>query len=71
MRVVFFCSDENHFRAIMKATDDRGCDIVLEMLANENLAKDLEVLALGARVMVSQRRGYIVSIAFCSIYGFW
>ncbi|CAG0886614.1 unnamed protein product [Darwinula stevensoni] len=50
-------NDENHIRAIMKATDDRGCDIVLEMLANENLAKDLEVLAIGARVMVIGSRG--------------
>ena len=29
----------------MKLTDGRGVDVVLEMLANVNLAKDLTVLA--------------------------
>jgi NADPH2:quinone reductase len=44
---------------IMKITKGRGVNIVLEMLANVNLAKDLTVLAHGGRVVVIGNRGTI------------
>jgi NADPH2:quinone reductase len=44
---------------LKKLTDDRGVDIILEMLANVNLAKDLTVLAKNGRVIVGGNRGSI------------
>jgi NADPH:quinone reductase len=44
---------------IMKATDGRGVDIILEMLANENLAHDLKLLAPNGRVVIIGNRGEI------------
>ena len=38
-------------------TDGRGVDVILEMLANVNLAKDLDLLALHGRVVVIGNRG--------------
>jgi NADPH2:quinone reductase len=40
-------------------TGGRGVDVVLEMLANVNLAKDLQILAPGGRVVVIGSRGPI------------
>ena len=45
---------------IKSLTQDRGVDIVLEMLANVNLAKDLEALAKNGRVVVIGSRGPVV-----------
>jgi NADPH2:quinone reductase len=45
--------------AILKATDGRGVDVVLEMLANVNLAADLKLLARFGRVIVIGSRGDI------------
>ncbi len=47
----------DHFEQIMKATDGRGVDVIVEMLANVNLGKDLTVLAKGGRVVVIGSRG--------------
>jgi NADPH2:quinone reductase len=44
---------------LLKLTGGRGVDLVLEMLANVNLAKDLGVLALKGRVVVIGNRGNI------------
>jgi len=44
---------------LMKLTAGRGVDVVLEMLANVNLAKDLSVLASHGRVVVIGNRGNI------------
>jgi NADPH2:quinone reductase len=44
---------------LMKLTGERGVDLILEMLANVNLAKDLSVLALKGRVVVIGNRGNI------------
>jgi NADPH2:quinone reductase len=44
---------------LVKLTRGRGVDVVLEMLANVNLAKDLSVLAQGGRVVVIGNRGSI------------
>jgi NADPH2:quinone reductase len=45
--------------AILKATNGRGVDIVLEMLANVNLSADLKLLARFGRVIVIGSRGDI------------
>jgi len=44
---------------LMKLTGQRGVDVILEMLANVNLAKDLTVLAPKGRVVVIGNRGNI------------
>jgi NADPH2:quinone reductase len=44
---------------IMKATDGRGVDIILEMLANVNLAHDTRLLANRGRVIVIGNRGEV------------
>lgn len=43
--------------AIMKATGGRGVDVILEMLANVNLAADLKLLATKGRVIIIGSRG--------------
>jgi NADPH:quinone reductase len=43
--------------AILKATGGRGFDIILEMLANVNLAADLKLLATKGRVIIIGSRG--------------
>ena len=42
---------------IMKATDGRGVDVILEMLANVNLGGDLKLLVTNGRVIVIGSRG--------------
>ena len=44
---------------ILGLTKGRGVDVILEMLANVNLAKDLTLLALSGRVVVIGNRGNI------------
>ncbi len=44
---------------IAKLTNGHGADVVLEMLANVNLAKDLGILAQGGRVVVIGSRGTV------------
>ncbi|MEJ7710368.1 MAG: zinc-binding dehydrogenase [Pyrinomonadaceae bacterium] len=44
---------------VMPLTENRGVDIVLEMLANVNLDKDLNVLAKNGRVVVIGSRGTV------------
>jgi NADPH2:quinone reductase len=44
---------------IMRISGGRGVDVVLEMLANVNLAKDLTLLARNGRVIVIGNRGTI------------
>jgi NADPH2:quinone reductase len=44
---------------IMKATAGRGVDIILEMLANVNLANDTKLVAPNGRVIVIGNRGEI------------
>ena len=46
-----------HFEQIMKATGGRGVDLIVEMLANVNLGKDLTILAKGGRVVIIGSRG--------------
>jgi NADPH2:quinone reductase len=42
---------------IMKASSDKGMDVILEMLANVNLGGDLKMLAQQGRVVVIGSRG--------------
>jgi len=49
----------DHFEQIMKATDGRGVDVIVELLANVNLGKDLTILAKGGRVAIIGSRGRV------------
>jgi NADPH2:quinone reductase len=44
---------------ILEATGGRGVDVILEMLANVNLAKDLGLIALRGRIVIIGSRGPI------------
>lgn len=48
---------ENYLDEISKITDGLGVDIVLEMLANVNLQRDFNVLAMFGRIVVIGNRG--------------
>jgi NADPH2:quinone reductase len=50
---------EGYTEEIMALTKGRGVDVILEMLADVNLAKDLTLLALRGRVVVIGNRGSI------------
>lgn len=56
---VFEHSKAGYHEEIMKATGGRGVDIILEMLANVNLATDLKLLAMNGRVIIIGNRGEI------------
>jgi NADPH2:quinone reductase len=47
----------DHFERIMKATSGHGVDVIVEMLANVNLGKDLTILAKAGRVVIVGSRG--------------
>src|SRR5277367_2417897 len=50
-------SAANHFEEALAATGGRGYDLILEMLANVNLGRDLGILAVHGRVSVVGSRG--------------
>jgi NADPH:quinone reductase len=50
---------DGHADEIRRLTGGRGVDVVLEMLANVNLERDLELVAVGGRVVVVGSRGRI------------
>ncbi len=50
-------SSPDYLNEIMQITDGKGVNIVLEMLANVNLQKDLDILAMFGRVVVIGNRG--------------
>lgn len=52
-------NDPGYLDQIMNLTDGRGVDVILEMLANVNLGKDLPLLARGGRVVVIGSRGTV------------
>ena len=56
---VFDHRDPDHFEQIMKATNGRGVDVIVELLANVNLGKDLTILAKGGRVAIVGSRGRV------------
>jgi NADPH:quinone reductase len=51
--------DASYLAKLMDFTHGRGVDVILEMLANVNLAKDLTILAKYGRVVVVGNRGTI------------
>ena len=51
--------DADYTKRIMDLTGDLGVDVIMEMLANVNLHKDLNMLAYGGRVVVIGNRGVI------------
>ncbi len=48
-----------HLEEMTRITAGRGVDVVVEMLANVNLDKDLQILAPGGRVVVVGSRGRV------------
>ena len=54
---VFDHTDEDHFGEIREYTGGKGVDIVVEMLANVNLERDFESLAMFGRIVVVGNRG--------------
>jgi NADPH2:quinone reductase len=52
-------SKQGYLDEIMQLTGGRGVDVIVEMLANVNLAKDLTLLAPKGRVVVIGNRGTI------------
>jgi NADPH2:quinone reductase len=54
--VVDHC-ESDYLRRVMVITSGRGVDLILEMLANVNLGRDLETLAPRGRVVVVGSRG--------------
>lgn len=51
--------DREHYQQVLGLTEGRGVDIILEMLAKENLGDDLKILANGGRVVVIGTRGTV------------
>jgi len=51
--------DPKYVDRIVEATEGRGPDVILEMLANVNLAKDLAMIARRGRIVVIGNRGTI------------
>ncbi|MFN2455864.1 MAG: NADPH:quinone reductase [Pyrinomonadaceae bacterium] len=49
----------DYLKELMALTNERGVDVILEMLANVNLGKDLTVLAKKGRVVVIGSRGRV------------
>jgi len=56
---VFDHHAEGYLDEIVKLTEGRGVDVILEMLANVNLGHDLKALARGGRVVVIGNRGTV------------
>ncbi|MBI5674839.1 MAG: NADPH:quinone reductase [Nitrospirae bacterium] len=56
---VFDHHASDHMEEILKLTDGRGVDVVLEILANVNLGKDLGILAQDGRVVIIGSRGTV------------
>lgn len=54
---VFDHSDVDHLGEIREFTGGRGVDIIVEMLANVNLERDFEALAMFGRIVVVGSRG--------------
>ena len=52
-------SAPGYLEQVVKLTGERGVDVILEMLANVNLSKDLGLLARGGRVVVIGNRGTV------------
>jgi len=56
---VFDHTDEDHFEEVRKFADGGGIDVIIEMLANVNLERDFECVAMFGRIVVVGNRGSI------------
>ncbi len=56
---VFDHRGPDHFEQVMNATGGRGVDVIVELLANVNLGKDLTILAKRGRVAIIGSRGRV------------
>lgn len=54
---VFDHSEDGHFAAINDLTGGKGVDVIVEMLANVNLERDFECLAMFGRIVIVGNRG--------------
>jgi len=54
---VFDHTDEDHFGDIREYTGGKGVSVIIEMLANMNLERDFEALAIFGRIVVVGNRG--------------
>ena len=54
---VFDHTDEDHFGDVHDFADDKGVDVIIEMLANVNLERDFEALAMYGRIVIVGNRG--------------
>ena len=54
---VFDHTSEDHLGEIREYTGGHGVDVIIEMLANENLERDFEALAMFGRIVVVGNRG--------------
>jgi NADPH:quinone reductase len=52
-------TSRNHFEEALAATEGRGYDVIIEMLADVNLGRDLGILAPRGRVVVVGSRGSV------------
>ncbi|HTU03360.1 MAG TPA: NADPH:quinone reductase [Candidatus Sulfotelmatobacter sp.] len=52
-------SQPDYLNSVMEVTGGRGANVILEMLANVNLAKDLSVVARFGRIVVIGNRGTV------------
>jgi NADPH2:quinone reductase len=52
--------DKEHYAQLRAQVSGEGFDVILEMLANENLGDDLPLLARGGRVVVIGSRGGVM-----------
>ena len=52
-------TDEGHLAEVREITGGRGVDVIIEMLANVNLQKDFDALAMFGRITVVGNRGSI------------
>ncbi len=50
-------TDDGHLAEVRSITNDNGVDVIIEMLANVNLAKDFDALAIFGRITVVGNRG--------------
>lgn len=57
--VVFDHTDEDHLGDIREFADGKGVDLIIEMLANVNLERNFEALAMFGRIVVVGNRGSI------------
>jgi len=52
-------SAPDYLKKLMEVTGNRGADVILEMLANVNLQKDIDVVARFGRIVIIGNRGAI------------